>query len=167
MAVHNHGTPQADGPICSESLIGDCLIKEGSETIEGLREQIQSRPLLCNMAKRLQSEVSNLAAERDGLLATVTAALAATKRGNIATPPWVIAALTTSPAESLATHDAEIAAKAWHEGHLLRWRRGVDDCHCSARSAGECGCGRYGTGEMLSLADNPYSKTTESETNHE
>ena len=110
MAVHNHGTEQADGPICPESLIGECLVTKSGEIIEALREQIQSRPLLRNMAKRLQSEVSELTAERDGLLAMVAAALAATKRGNIATPPWVIEALTAAPAQSLAKHDAGIRA---------------------------------------------------------
>ena len=39
MAVHNHGTEQGKGLACSESLIGDCLIKEGGETIEGLRAE--------------------------------------------------------------------------------------------------------------------------------
>ena len=73
MSVHNHGTEQGKGLACSESLIGECLIKVGGETIEALREQIQSRPLLRNMAKRLQSEVSALEAERDGLLAMVEA----------------------------------------------------------------------------------------------
>lgn len=49
-----------------------------------------------------------------------------------------------------------IAAKAWGEGHRARWRRGPDECRCSAWSSSECACGEYGTGALLSLADNPY-----------
>ena len=39
MAVHNHGTEQGKGLTCSELLIGECLIKEGDEMIEGLRAE--------------------------------------------------------------------------------------------------------------------------------
>jgi hypothetical protein len=51
---------------------------------------------------------------------------------------------------------ADVLSAAWDKGHKTRHRRGPDKCRCSARSAGECGCGRYGTGELLSLKDNPY-----------
>lgn len=54
------------------------------------------------------------------------------------------------------TDEREALAKAWEEGHKTRWRRGWDDCQCSAWSSSECACGRYGTGELLSLGDNPY-----------
>jgi hypothetical protein len=47
-------------------------------------------------------------------------------------------------------------ANAWAEGHKHPWRRDASDCHCGAWSSIECGCGRYGTGALLSLADNPY-----------
>ena len=67
--------------------------------------------LLDAMVDKL-SAASKIQAERDGLLAMVAAALAATKRGNIATPPWVIEALTASPAGSLAKHDAEVEVTA-------------------------------------------------------
>ena len=50
----------------------------------------------------------------------------------------------------------EAKAEAWDEGHLTRRLRGPDACRCSAHSEGECGCGLYGTGELLSLAKNPY-----------
>jgi len=50
-----------------------------------------------------------------------------------------------------------IAVAAWAEGHQHPWRRETSDCHCGAWSSSECGCGKYGTGELLSLADNPYA----------
>jgi len=50
----------------------------------------------------------------------------------------------------------EVKAEAWDEGHRHAWRRGPDECMCSAWSSNECACGRYGSGELLSLADNPY-----------
>lgn len=57
----------------------------------------------------------------------------------------------------LAAHDAEVKAEAWDEGHRHRWRRDRDDgCTCAAWSSDECACGLYGTGELLSLKDNPY-----------
>lgn len=49
-------------------------------------------------------------------------------------------------------------ARAWAEGHQHRQRRGKDKCKCGAWSKGECACGRYGNGPLLSLEDNPYSK---------
>lgn len=51
---------------------------------------------------------------------------------------------------------AQVCTAAWDEGHKSRWRRGDDDCKCEAWSSGECGCGLYGTGKLVSLADNPY-----------
>lgn len=45
-------------------------------------------------------------------------------------------------------------ADAWMEGHKTRQVRGPDSCHCYAWSEGECGCGRYGTGPLLTK--NPY-----------
>jgi hypothetical protein len=56
----------------------------------------------------------------------------------------------------LAEHDAEIAKRAWEEGHKTAWKRGPSECKCYAYSSSECGCGKYGTGELLSLNDNPY-----------
>ena len=50
----------------------------------------------------------------------------------------------------------EALAEAWDAGHLTRWRRGPDGCQCGAWHSGECGCGKYGTGQLLSLADNPH-----------
>ena len=62
--------------------------------------------------------------------------------------------------EMLAARDTEIhtaaLAQAWDEGHETWWKRGPDDCQCGAWSSSECGCGLYGSGELLSLADNPY-----------
>jgi hypothetical protein len=56
----------------------------------------------------------------------------------------------------LAAHDAEVAAAAWDEGHNARRSRGRSKCNCGAWSDGECACGLYGTGELLSMKDNPY-----------
>ena len=50
----------------------------------------------------------------------------------------------------------QVKAEAWDEGHRHRQRRGPDDCPCGAWYEGECACGQYGTGDLLSLADNPY-----------
>lgn len=49
-------------------------------------------------------------------------------------------------------------AAAWTAGHRHPWRLGPDGCRCGAWSSSECGCGKYGTGELLSLADNPYAE---------
>ncbi|MGV8972234.1 MAG: hypothetical protein ACOH10_07915 [Rhodoglobus sp.] len=57
-----------------------------------------------------------------------------------------------------AEQDAAEIATAWEAGHQHPWRRGPDDCKCGAWSRNECGCGKYGTGELLSLADNPYAE---------
>lgn len=54
-----------------------------------------------------------------------------------------------------------VKAQAWDEGHRHRWRRGSDDCRCDAWSSIECACGLYGTGELLSLGDNPYRTGTD------
>jgi hypothetical protein len=62
------------------------------------------------------------------------------------------------PAALVPDFRALLAAEAWDEGHKTRWRRGMDECICSAWSSSECGCGLYGTGELLSLGDNPYRK---------
>ena len=100
MAVHNHGTEQGKGLACSESLIGECLIKEGGETIEGLR------------------------AERDGLLATIEQALDSNEVEGVEHDAhiWldeanrildsIRAIVDDGPAQSLAKHDAEVAAIA-------------------------------------------------------
>ncbi len=54
-----------------------------------------------------------------------------------------------------------VRAAAWEKGHLHRQRRGPDDCHCYAYYPGECACGRFGTGELISLKDNPYKQGEE------
>lgn len=69
-----------------------------------------------------------------------------------------------NPDEALRQFDwwlAKVKAAAWDEGHKHWWRRGPDNCHCAAWSSSECGCGEYGTGELLSLKDNPYRKDPE------
>ena len=53
----------------------------------------------------------------------------------------------------------ERVADVWDEGHKAPWRRGPDSCRCSAWSSGECACGMYGNGELLSLNDNPYRRS--------
>ena len=68
------------------------------------------------------------------------------------------------PAEVLALIAAlkearERVADVWDEGHKAPWRRGPDSCRCSAWSSGECACGMYGNGELLSLNDNPYRRS--------
>lgn len=53
----------------------------------------------------------------------------------------------------------ELLATAWDEGHQTHWKRHWDDgCECYAYSSSECACGLYGTGELLSLKENPYSQ---------
>ena len=47
-----------------------------------------------------------------------------------------------------------IAARAWDEGHATHWQREMDDCRCGAWNRGECGCGKYGTGRLIT--PNPY-----------
>lgn len=54
----------------------------------------------------------------------------------------------------LAAHDAKVKAEAWDEGHRTRQRREMDDCNCNAWSEGECACGLYGTGKIIT--PNPY-----------
>lgn len=57
-------------------------------------------------------------------------------------------------------------ADAWDEGHKTLWRRGPDGCQCGAWSSGECACGEYGNGELLSLKSNPY-RNLEGSSSHE
>ena len=45
-------------------------------------------------------------------------------------------------------------AEAWDEGHRTPWKRGPSGCDCFAQSVVECGCGRYGTGPLIT--PNPY-----------
>lgn len=52
----------------------------------------------------------------------------------------------------------ETIAQAWDEGHRHLWKRGPDECMCGAWASMECACGKYGTGELLSLNDNPYRR---------
>ena len=58
---------------------------------------------------------------------------------------------------------AEVLAEAWDAGHQYPWKRGPDDCRCGAWSSNECACGLYGTGPLVSLADNPHRKGTRHE----
>ena len=51
---------------------------------------------------------------------------------------------------------ATAKADAWDEGHKACRSRGRSKCNCGAWNAGECACGLYGTGELVSLKDNPY-----------
>ena len=48
----------------------------------------------------------------------------------------------------------DLLAAAWDEGHETPWQRERDDCRCFAWSSSECGCGRYGTGRLIT--PNPY-----------
>lgn len=59
-------------------------------------------------------------------------------------------------ASKVAEAEARGAERGWDEGHKHRQRRGPDGCRCGAWGEHECGCGKYGTGSLLSLADNPY-----------
>ena len=74
----------------------------------------------------------------------------------------------SNTAHDTKSHTAGIAAvvtaakrDAWDEGHNVRKRHGKDDCMCQAWSAGECACGLYGTGALISLEENPYRKATQ------
>jgi len=98
----------------------------------------------------LLAEVDRLRAERDGLGDTQS-------RGK-----WEAEQQATDLRHSLSFVRRELRAtqteveNAWTEGHKHPWRRDTSDCHCGAWSSIECGCGRYGNGALLSLADNPY-----------
>lgn len=64
--------------------------------------------------------------------------------------------------ERFAAHQAEqlsqivrgLQAKAWKEGHRTPVQRGPSGCRCGAWDEGECACGKYGTGKILT--PNPY-----------
>lgn len=58
----------------------------------------------------------------------------------------------------LAEHDRKVSERVWVEGYKTAWKRGPSECKCYAYSSSECGCGKYGTGVLLSLNDNPYRK---------
>ena len=58
----------------------------------------------------------------------------------------------------LAEHERKVSERVWAEGHMTAWKRGPSGCKCYAYSSSECGCGKYGTGALLSLNDNPYRK---------
>ena len=45
------------------------------------------------IAEDLADALESVTAERDAALAVIAQAIAQTKRGNLATPPWVVAAL--------------------------------------------------------------------------
>jgi hypothetical protein len=48
----------------------------------------------------------------------------------------------------------ELMAQGWDEGHGTPVQREPDDCRCGAWYEGECGCGKYGTGKIIT--PNPY-----------
>lgn len=50
-----------------------------------------------------------------------------------------------------------VLADAWDEGHRTYQKREPDECYCSAWSEGECACGLYGTGKIIT--PNPYRRT--------
>ena len=52
----------------------------------------------------------------------------------------------------------DLRAEAWDAGHRHPQKLGPDGCECAAHYAGECACGEYGNGELLSLAANPYRR---------
>lgn len=45
---------------------------------------------------------------------------------------------------------------AWQEGHETPWEREPDNCKCYAWNSGECGCGEYGNGRIIT--PKPYDK---------
>lgn len=70
---------------------------------------------------------------------------------------WTLDDYDAHLAAQLAEVVKQAQAEAWDEGHQHRWKRDANDgCRCGAWSSNECGCGKYGTGELLSLSDNPY-----------
>ena len=153
MAVHNHGTEQGKGLACSESLIGECLIKEGGETIDGLR------------------------AERDGLLAKIERVRASAQDGLENSDYdfglssfWVLDTLSTSPAQSLANLQAALVLEYIDSPEHAESLRGAKhEAWDQGRRTGSSRAMRMMSDEPgLSLeVANPYRKTTESETNHE
>ena len=54
----------------------------------------------------------------------------------------------------LAQTIREAKAEAWDEGHRTPQDRELDDCRCEAWHEGECACGLFGTGEIIT--PNPY-----------
>ena len=58
-------------------------------------------------------------------------------------------------ADEIERLTANLAA-AWEAGHREPWKREMDACRCGAWHTGECGCGLYGTGKLISLDANPY-----------
>jgi hypothetical protein len=56
---------------------------------------------------------------------------------------------------------AAAKAEAWDEGHLHYQKRGPDNCACFAHYEGECACGEFGNGVVVSLSENPYREASE------
>ena len=50
----------------------------------------------------------------------------------------------------------EAKAEAWDEGHRTPQDREPDGCQCGAWYEGECACGLFGTGTIIT--PNPYRK---------
>ena len=50
----------------------------------------------------------------------------------------------------------QVKAEAWDEGHRTPQDREPDDCQCGAWYEGECACGLFGTGTIIT--PNPYRK---------
>lgn len=48
-----------------------------------------------------------------------------------------------------------LLAEVWMEGHTTYQEREQDDCRCGAWYEGECGCGEYGQGKIITT--NPYT----------
>jgi len=48
----------------------------------------------------------------------------------------------------------QVKAEAWDEGHRTPQVREAHDCQCGAWYEGECACGRFGTGKLIT--PNPY-----------
>ena len=48
----------------------------------------------------------------------------------------------------------QVKAEAWDEGHRTPQIREPHDCRCGAWYEGECACGLFGTGEIIT--PNPY-----------
>lgn len=60
--------------------------------------------------------------------------------------------------EHLAEMLKPLLVEVWYEGHTTYKDREMDDCRCGAWNEDACGCGKYGTGKIITT--NPYEKET-------
>lgn len=65
-----------------------------------------------------------------------------------------LAQMVKNSSDRLQESARELMAQGWDAGHGVPVLREMDDCRCGAWHEGECGCGKYGTGKIIT--PNPY-----------